>query len=758
MLNQTPDQYMDQTLELAWSRGEIASLAHLFVILLKTEPLLERFGSRASSAAEDIQGKILREQLRKSDAREKKRAAFQPDEFRSGVANADLFEPVERALLGWLLQGGISDSTLPYATKLCRNWQITSMSLSGEGKGMNHSGHEARVGEPATPEWRQLVVSETLIGRDDDLHEQRAHLGAAIKGGHHFWIEGAPGVGKSAFARRLIAGCATKWIEGSDPILKRVEFLYVSSNSFVGTRDQNKATLQVLFDQLVEQPSQVPVIDGYESFSGSSNLAKDFNETFGALLANRGRSVVLVRNSHGVGIDPQLSQSGSLFRLSPLARQSSVQVIKSAILDMARSSEGLRLEADATECASKIFRWAADYYPGRYQPEIGIHIVRGGFSRAFNINQEAISEDDFWRYVCEEQTIGSGEHDDEIAFFDHVERRLCSEFVLGQDHAVKSVLGFLKMRVRMAPRRSPRGIFLFAGPPGIGKTELGRGLATTLGYDPDEGFHVFNMSEYSGEGARTRFMGADPGYAGYGQTRTIYDVCRINKPCVILLDEIDRAHAQLQDILLSIFEGQGKDSNGYTVHFSNAIFILTTNRQQETIRADFIHDCRDLNEESQRYEYAADCWSGDRLQRLLSTGVSSAGEESMRAYLNEALEDAVRKFDMADANDRMGRLSEYLSISEKMDRFNYTGRHSVMDLAFLNRVDRFIPFFPIQGQALIQRLVKLMTVKEGWEDCPKCVRNNIVQSFSDKPGSVRDLKVMIGREMETHLANAVVSP
>jgi ATP-dependent Clp protease ATP-binding subunit ClpC len=149
--------------------------------------------------------------------------------------------------------------------------------------------------------------------------------------------------------------------------------------------------------------------------------------------------------------------------------------------------------------------------------------------------------------------------------------------VRGQPAAIDAVAGWLELHGRgWLDSRRPRGRFLFLGPPGVGKTELALGLAEELMRDR-AALVVKNMAEYQGEGARTRFMGADPGYVGFGQTPTIYGRVLMRPFSVVVLDEFEKADEALADPLLSILDGYAEDSQGRWVDFSQCVFALTSN-------------------------------------------------------------------------------------------------------------------------------------------------------------------------------------
>ncbi len=150
--------------------------------------------------------------------------------------------------------------------------------------------------------------------------------------------------------------------------------------------------------------------------------------------------------------------------------------------------------------------------------------------------------------------------------------------VIGQDEAVSAVSdAVIRSRSGLKDIRRPIGSFLFLGPTGVGKTELAKSLAASL-FDSENNLIRIDMSEYMERFAVSRLIGAPPGYVGYEEGGQLTEAVRRKPYCVILLDEIEKAHPDVFHILLQILDdGRLTDSQGRTIDFKNAIIIMTSN-------------------------------------------------------------------------------------------------------------------------------------------------------------------------------------
>ena len=153
--------------------------------------------------------------------------------------------------------------------------------------------------------------------------------------------------------------------------------------------------------------------------------------------------------------------------------------------------------------------------------------------------------------------------------------------VFGQDTAIERMSSAIKLsRAGLKQEGKPVGCFLFAGPTGVGKTEVSRQLARTLGIE----LVRFDMSEYMERHTVSRLIGAPPGYVGFDQGGLLTEAITKNPHCVLLLDEVEKAHPDVFNLLLQVMDhGTLTDNNGRKADFRHVVLIMTTNAGAESL-------------------------------------------------------------------------------------------------------------------------------------------------------------------------------
>jgi ATP-dependent Clp protease ATP-binding subunit ClpB len=244
---------------------------------------------------------------------------------------------------------------------------------------------------------------------------------------------------------------------------------------------------------------------------------------------------------------------------------------------MARIDE-LKSEAERAERAGELERVAEIRYGELPELERELADRDGAVPEGEPMVKEEVDEDDVaevvgrWTGIPVSRLL-EGETEKLI----HMEERL-HERIVGQDEAVEAVANALRRaRTGLQDPNRPIGSFIFLGPTGVGKTELGRALAEFM-FDDERAMVRLDMSEYQERHTVARLVGAPPGYVGYEEGGQLTEAVRRRPYCVVLLDEIEKAHHEVFDVLLQILDdGRLTDGQGRTVDFRNTVIIMTSN-------------------------------------------------------------------------------------------------------------------------------------------------------------------------------------
>ena len=427
---------------------------------------------------------------------------------------------------------------------------------------------------------------DPLIGRQAEMERVLQILCRRRK--NNPLLVGEAGVGKTALA------------EGLAYLIEQGEVPEVLANATVFALDMGallagakyrgdfEARLKAVLKELAAVPDAVLFVDEIHTIIGAGSaqgstmdagnllkpaLAKGQLRCIGATTYEEYRTIF--------SKDHALSRRFQKIDIAEPSVAETVQILQ-GLRPMFEQHHGVQYGDDAFQAAAEL---SAKYINERFLPDKAIDIIDEA-GAAQRIKQPAqrlahIDKGEIERIIAKvaripETTVS---HDDKQALktlSDMLKRQ-----IFGQDAAIDVLVSAVKMaRSGLGQPDKPMGCFLFSGPTGVGKTEVAKQLAQALGIS----LQRFDMSEYMEPHAVARLIGAPPGYVGYEQGGLLTEAVNKHPHCVLLLDEIEKAHRDIYNVLLQVMDaGRLTDNTGRSADFRNTIIIMTTNAGAEAL-------------------------------------------------------------------------------------------------------------------------------------------------------------------------------
>ena len=427
---------------------------------------------------------------------------------------------------------------------------------------------------------------DPLVGREHEI--ERAIQVLCRRRKNNPVLVGEPGVGKTAIAEGLAWLIVEKKVP--EAIADAVVYSLDIGALLAGTkyRGDFEKRFKALINELTDQPGAVLFIDEIHTIIGAGSAGGgvlDVSNMLKPALTNG--SLKCMGSTTYQEYRNLFEKDGALLR-----RFHKIDVAEPSVDETYRILRGLKSrfeEHHHVRYADKALQMAATladrYINERFLPDKAIDLIdeAGAYQRLLPVSRrkKVIGVAEIEEMVAKVARIPakSVSSNDKEALR-NLERDL-KMTVFGQDEAIDALSAAIKLsRAGLKAPEKPIGSFLFAGPTGVGKTEVTKQLARTLGVE----LVRFDMSEYMERHTVSRLIGAPPGYVGYDQGGLLTEAIVKNPHCVLLLDEIEKAHPEVFNLLLQVMDhGTLTDNNGRKADFRHVVLVMTTNAGAEMV-------------------------------------------------------------------------------------------------------------------------------------------------------------------------------
>ena len=422
---------------------------------------------------------------------------------------------------------------------------------------------------------------DPLVGREDEIRRVIQILGRRRK--NNPMLVGDPGVGKSA----IVEGIAIKIVTGQiPPVLAGKRLISLDLGSIVaGTkyRGDFEKRLKSIINEVAADPDVILFIDEFHTIVGAGGASGSLDA------ANMLKPALARGDIQCIGATTLDEFRKSVEKDGALDRRFQKIVVEHtdiphsiSILDRLKTNYEKHHNVIYTdEAIEACVRMSERYITDRCLPDKAIDAMdeAGSMVRLKNPQKTGhVTADDVAEVISKMTGIPSGKvAEGEGGKLVKMKEKL-QERIIGQDEAIDKVVRAIRRnRAGIKDPNKPIGTFIFFGPTGVGKTQLAKSLADYL-FDSEDNMVRLDMSEYMEKFNVSRLIGAPPGYVGFEEGGQLSERVRRKPYCVVLLDEIEKAHPDVYNLLLQVMdEGRLTDSNGRTVSFRNTIVIMTSN-------------------------------------------------------------------------------------------------------------------------------------------------------------------------------------